>query len=57
MDDIFMRYKRGTLVAHLAENNLWGQIFWGATQCPGPTLHTFGKAKICHLEEEEQRGG
>lgn len=42
------------MVAHLAENNLWGQIFWGATQCPGPALHTFGKAKICHLSEEQK---
>lgn len=41
-------------VTHLAENNLWGQIFWGATQCPGPPLYTFGKAKICHLTEKKK---
>lgn len=42
------------MVAHLAENNFWGQIFWGATQCPGPALYTFGKAKIRHLGEENK---
>ncbi len=42
------------MVAHLAENNLWGQIFWGAAQCPGPALYTFGEAKICHLREEKK---
>lgn len=42
------------MVAHLAEDNLWGQIFWGATQCPGPALYTFGEAKICHLREEKK---
>lgn len=53
------RGERRTMVAHLAENNFWGQIFWGTTQCPGPTLYTFGKAKICHLRRgrKHQRQG
>lgn len=42
------------MVAHLAEYNLWSQIFRGATQCPGPALYTFGKAKICHLKEKQK---
>lgn len=37
----------------LAENNLWSQIFWGATQCPGTALYPFGKAKICNLSSKE----
>lgn len=41
--------------AHLAENDLWSQIFWGATQCPGPALHTFGKAKICNLKGDKEQ--
>lgn len=41
--------------AHLAENDLWSQIFWGATQCPGPALHTFGKAKICNLRGDKEQ--
>lgn len=42
-----------TMAAHLAENDLWGQIFWGAAQCPGPALYTFCEAKICHLVETQ----
>lgn len=39
----------GRTAAHLAEDDLWGQILWGAAQRPGPALHAFGKAKICDL--------
>lgn len=40
---------RQAFVVYLAKDYLWSQIFWGATQCPGPALYSFGKAKICYL--------
>ena len=42
-------------LAHLAEDNLWGQIFWSAAQCPGPALYTFGEAEICNLKDNQEK--
>lgn len=39
---------------HLAEDNLWSQVLRSPTQCPGPAFHSFGKAKVCDLNEEER---
>lgn len=37
-------------MAHLAEDDLWSQVLWSSTQCPGPAFDSFGKAKVCDLK-------
>ena len=34
---------------YLAENNFWCQVLRSATKRPCSSFHTFGKTKICHL--------
>ena len=34
---------------YLAEDDLRGQVLWGATQCPCPALDSFGEPEICDL--------
>lgn len=35
---------------HLAKDDLWSQVLRSATQRPGPTFDSFGKAKVCDLK-------
>lgn len=44
-------FKNQDSVAHLAEDNLWGEILGRATQRPRATLDPLGKTKICHLKQ------
>lgn len=47
-------FRLGRMTAHLAEDDLWGQILWGAAQRPGPALHALGEAKIRDLGRRER---
>lgn len=37
---------------HLAKDDLWSQVLRSATQRPGPTFDSFGKAKVCDLKRD-----
>lgn len=43
------------LRTYFAENDFRRQVFWSSAQRPGPAFYSFGKTKVCHLENQEAR--
>lgn len=39
---------------YFAENDFWRQVLRCSAQRPGPALYSFGKTKVCHLENRER---
>lgn len=42
-----------TETPYFAENDFWRQVFRSSAQRPGPAFYSFGKTKVCHLENKE----